>query len=120
MNTKLNSAFNWKALLMLAVIVSATLTTTTQIAYADDHAKGEATAAASASFDLSEMTCWDVMTLEEAERGTVLFLYYGYVSGTKGELVHDGATIAKILTQLGEHCNENPDDKLLELMTKGS
>lgn len=71
------------------------------------------------SFDLSELTCWDVMTLEDADRGTVLFLYYGYVSGAKGELKHDGQTIAKILSDLGNYCNENPDDKLLEVMMKG-
>ena len=93
-------------------------------AFADGHGdKAEPATKVESSdqaFDLSELTCWDVMTLEEAERGTVLFLYYGYVSGVKGELVHDGATISKLLTQLGEHCSDNPDDNVLTLMTKSN
>ena len=111
-----------KLIKLSALLCSTTLITlfATSPALADGHGEKKDTSesAVEQSFDLSELTCWDVMTLEEAERGTVLFLYYGYVSGVKGELVHNGETIAKTLTQFGEHCNENPDDNLLKLMTK--
>ena len=103
-------------------ILAAIFTLTTNLAFADGHGdknSPEAKDEQNQSFNLSEMTCWDVMTLDEAERGTVLFLYYGYVSGTKGELVHSGQSIASTLAALGEHCSENPDDELLALMMKG-
>ena len=120
MKTNLRTLTKLSTLLCSAAL--ATLLSTTP-ALADGHGDHGDKAKSSEpakeqSFDLSELTCWDVMTLEEAERGTVLFLYYGYVSGVKNELVHDGATITKVLTTLGEHCNENPDDNLLKLMTK--
>ncbi len=117
MKTNLKKLTIFSTLLFSAALVS---TFTASTALADGHGSKdhEGKSSTEQSFDLSELTCWDVMTLEEAERGTVLFLYYGYVSGVKNELIHDGGTITKVLTQLAEHCNENPDDNLLKLMTK--
>ena len=110
-----------KSNLKTSIIVAATsLLFTSTTVFADGHAKEETAVGQknSTAFNLSELACWDVMTLEEADRDTILFLFYGYVSGVKGELKHDAKTIQKILRQLGEHCSENPDDLLLELMTK--
>ncbi len=112
----------FKTLLSKSSIVAASLLLICNVSFAGHHEKGEEKSEqeVSTSFNLSELTCWDVMTLEEADRDTVLFLFYGYVSGVKGELEHDGKTMTKILSQLGTHCSENPDDMILELMTKSN
>lgn len=114
MKSRIKNTFTTSFALAISLLAVSSVT------IAEHHGDKADTAAseASTSFNLSELTCWDVMTLEQADRDTVLFLFYGYVSGVKGELEHDGESMQKILGQLGTHCSENPDDLVLELMTK--
>ena len=114
MKLPINNTFTTSLALAISLLAVST------VSIAEHHGdKGDAAPSeASTSFNLSELTCWDVMTLENADRDTVLFLFYGYVSGVKGELEHNGEAMQKILSQLDKHCSENPDDLILELMTK--
>lgn len=99
-----------RAFLVILLLVSS-------VSFADHHKETESEAQSS-SFNLAELSCWDVMTVDEQQRGTLLFLLYGYVSGVKSELVHDGETIKSILSKLGKYCADNPDDIVLEVMLK--
>lgn len=74
---------------------------------------------APASFDLEEITCWDVMTSAEEERNVFLFLLYGYVAGENEQKVHTGQEIETLLRTVGEYCAQNPDTIALDAMRKG-
>lgn len=101
-------------------IVGVLLLIVSSVSIAGHHAENEEPVqqAEDSSFNLAELNCWDVMTLDDSNRNTVLFLYYGYVSGQKGELIHNSTSMQTILSELGKHCRDNPDDLILELMTK--
>jgi len=70
------------------------------------------------TFDLTKIACWDVMTVDEEQRGVLLFLLYGYASGQSSKTLHTGQSIEKVLRETGKHCADNPDDSALDFMSK--
>lgn len=67
-------------------------------------------------FDLSQITCWDVMTLDDNDRMYALAILFGYVAGLNGKSQQSGDMIERALTQTGEVCGNNPDRGALSVM----
>jgi hypothetical protein len=68
------------------------------------------------SFDFTDITCWDVMTLSDKDRPYALMLLYGFHAGKNGISTHTGVNIEKVLTQTGEICAENHDKKAFAVL----
>lgn len=70
--------------------------------------------AAETTFNMNEITCWDLGTVEEDLAGYTMMMLYGYFAGISGMAEHDGAAIEGKLIAVGEVCEENPDMTALE------
>lgn len=72
--------------------------------------------------DLKDVTCWDVVTLNEDDRASVMTMLYGYSIAQKGSstISPEAVQVAIVLTMAD--CVEKPDAKvhtvLLEKMTR--
>ncbi len=66
--------------------------------------------------DLKEVTCWDVVTLNEDDRASVMTMLYGYATAKKGisTISPEAVQVAIVLTMAD--CVEKPDDKVHELL----
>lgn len=82
-----------------------------QAALADSHKTP-----ADTSFDLEEITCWEVVTLPEAEAAYSMLLLYGYSAGKNGQSTLVGDDIGSVLAKTGTFCEENPDATAYEAM----
>ena len=67
------------------------------------------------TFNLDEVSCWDVMTLESEERDYLLFLLYGYSSGVVAKNEQSGEGIKNALISVGTYCADNPDDLVIDV-----
>lgn len=70
------------------------------------------------TFDFSDLSCWDVMLLNEEERALALTLVYGYQAGVDNKKIHSGEKIEKTLSSTSQLCEENPDMKILAAISK--
>lgn len=68
--------------------------------------------------DLKEVTCWDVVTLAEDDRGFVMTLLYGHLLGQKGDntISPEAVQVSIVLTMTD--CLEKPDSKVLEILAE--
>ncbi len=87
---------------LLAFVAIATISTQT---LADDKAQQ--------AFDFNDVTCWDIMILNDNERPYALTMLYGYRAGKNGKTTHTGVDIEKTLSKTGELCKDKPDMKAL-------
>lgn len=78
------------------------------VALADHHEAGNE------EFDLTGITCWEVLTLEEEEAAYALLLLYGYSAGQSGQSAQTGRMIENAIAASGEICGGNPDMPALE------
>ncbi len=66
--------------------------------------------------DLTEVTCWDVVTLNEDDRASVMTMLYGYATAKKGTSVisPEAVQVAVVLTMT--ECVDKPDAKVHEVL----
>ena len=66
--------------------------------------------------ELTELTCWDVTTLNEDDRAFVMVLLYGYAKGVEGdsELAPRDIQVAVVTTMM--ECVDKPDDLVLDVL----
>jgi hypothetical protein len=86
----------------------------TSICFADDHAKDKE----DIKFNLKDITCWDLGTIEEDAAALTLMMLYGYHAGSNNVSEHSSKKIEYILTNVGPICEENPDMTALEALKK--
>lgn len=88
-------------------------------AYAQDKPKAgqyAGSAAAPGPFKVSELTCWDVTTIEEQEAAYAMVLLYGYLAGKSGDDVMTGDDIEKAISNTVSACEKLPDAKAADVM----
>lgn len=66
--------------------------------------------------DLTELTCWDAVTLEEDDRASALVLLYGYALGMQKQSVVAPQDIQVAIVNTMMACVDAPDDKALEVL----
>ena len=66
--------------------------------------------------DLKEVTCWDVVTLNEDDRASVMTMLYGYATAKQGTSIisPEAVQVAVVLTMAD--CVEQPDTKVHDLL----
>lgn len=71
-------------------------------------------------FNMNEITCWDLGTVEEDIAGYTMMMLYGYFAGINDMAEHDGAAIQGKLMAVGAVCEENPDMTALEAFKRAA
>lgn len=79
-------------------------------------ASAQEEASTAEEFNLTEISCWDVMTLEEGERTSALLLIYGYHAGATNAPMMSGNMIEADLAKVSEYCGENPDANAIDAL----
>lgn len=69
-------------------------------------------------FDMKEMTCKELITMDEDSAGVMLMWLDGYLSGITGDTTFDGKEFGSFAGSLGEFCAKNPDSKVLDASKK--
>jgi hypothetical protein len=74
--------------------------------------------APAASIDLKEVTCWDITTLNEDDRGATMILLYGQAIGEKGmSAISPEAVQVAIVTTIID-CVDKPDSIVHEILSE--
>lgn len=68
--------------------------------------------------DLTEVTCWDVVTLAEDDRGFVMTLLYGHLLGQKGDTTISPEAVQVSIVLTMTDCLEKPDSTVLEVLAE--
>lgn len=66
--------------------------------------------------DLKEVTCWDVVTLAEDDRGFFMTMLYGHALGQKGDTTISPEAVEVSIVLTITDCVEKPDDKVLDIL----
>ncbi len=68
--------------------------------------------------DLKEISCWDVVTLNEDDRASVMTMMYGYSIAQKGTstISPEAVQVAIVLTMTD--CVEKPDAKVHQILSE--
>ena len=66
--------------------------------------------------DLKEVTCWDVVTLAEDDRGFFMTLLYGHALGQKGDTTISPEAVQVSIVLTVADCVEKPDEKALDIL----
>ncbi|MGB0507454.1 MAG: HdeA/HdeB family chaperone [Pikeienuella sp.] len=64
---------------------------------------------ADTEFDLTALSCWEVITLPERDATFVIALLIGFKQGTAGASQMTGAAIETMVTKLDVVCAESPN-----------
>ena len=67
-------------------------------------------------FDLSKLSCWEVMSLSEDDSSFVIGLMIGYLQGSAGDPSLSPATIIAKVEGLDTKCIETPDEPALTVL----
>ncbi len=68
--------------------------------------------------DLKEISCWDIVTLNEDDRASVMTMMYGYSIAQKGTstISPEAVQVAIVLTMTD--CVEKPDAKVHQILSE--
>ncbi len=69
------------------------------------------------SFKFSEITCWEISTLEDSDRASALLLIYGFVAGQHNLDAHSGSSIGEAIETTRNQCAESPDVTVVTVMS---
>jgi phospholipase A1 len=61
------------------------------------------------AFKVSEISCWDLATLEDFDRASAILLVYGFVAGEAGLDSQSGSLIQKTIEEVNSVCEGDPD-----------
>jgi hypothetical protein len=74
--------------------------------------------AASQAFDITEVTCWELMTLPEDDAGHAFTLFYGYAAGANGQPLQKSEIVEKVIVATIDTCAENPSTPALQVFAE--
>ena len=66
--------------------------------------------------DLKAMTCWDLVTMAEDDRGYALVLLYGFARGEMGQARFSPRAIQVAAVNTIQECVDKPDANALEIL----
>ena len=64
-------------------------------------------------FKVSEISCWDLVTLEPSDASYAYTLIYGYVAGQNGQALQKSEVVERVTIAAIEDCEENPNKSAL-------
>lgn len=87
-------------------------------ALAQDQGEDIEALAPDVNIDLKNLTCWEVVTLNEDDRSAALTLLYGNVVGAKGQSVISPQKSQIAIVAAVTECVDTPDANIYQLMEK--
>lgn len=100
----------------IALLGTATFAQTPSSTQAETVAAVEDGLASTEQVDLSQVTCWDAVTLAEDDRASTMLLLYGYVLGLQKQTTISPQDIQITIVNTMMTCVDTPDKKLLALL----
>jgi acid stress chaperone HdeB len=97
-----------KSIVVIAALVSTLLFSSASFAKKQQEVK----------FDMKDLSCKELIEMDEETAGIMLMWLDGYLSGVTGDTTFDGAQFGTFAGSLGEHCAKNPADKVLDASHK--
>nr|WP_298895674.1 HdeA/HdeB family chaperone [uncultured Altererythrobacter sp.] len=67
-------------------------------------------------FDLSAISCWDIVTLSEDDRAFAMVLLFGYAQGEAGQSVVSPQEIQVAVVNTMMECVDKPDDNAIDVL----
>lgn len=65
-------------------------------------------------FDMKDLTCKELIEMDEDTAGIMLMWLDGYLSGVTSDTRFDGSQFGSFAGSLGEFCAKNPTEKVLD------
>ena len=65
-------------------------------------------------FDMNDLTCKELIEMDEDSMGVLLMWLDGYLSGVTGDTRFDGDQFGSFAGSLGEYCAKNQNSKVLD------
>lgn len=72
----------------------------------------------SIKYDMQDLTCGELIEMDEETMGMMLMWLDGYLSGVTGDTKFDSDQFGSFAGSLGEHCGANKGDKVVEASHK--
>lgn len=69
-------------------------------------------------YDMKELSCKELIEMDEETMGIMLMWLDGYLSGITGDTKFDSDQFGSFAGSLGEHCAKNPADKVVDASHK--
>ncbi|QYJ08337.1 HdeA/HdeB family chaperone [Qipengyuania flava] len=66
--------------------------------------------------DVSQLRCWDIVTLSEDDRAFAMVLVYGFAQGQAGATVFSPRDIQVAVVNTMMECVDKPDDLVLDVL----
>ena len=66
-----------------------------------------------ASFNIAELSCWDLLTANDEDIGFAMVLLYGFEAGKSGQTALNSDDIASAIGSAETFCAANPDSAAL-------
>ena len=64
-------------------------------------------------FQISEVTCREILTMPGDEQDFTIVFFHGFVSGKENVVEFDAPALGEATGKILDHCIGNPDDSLL-------
>lgn len=101
-----------KKLLSGLVVVLVVGEIATMAAYAQRNTPGKA------KFDLSKVTCRELLLMEGEEQDFTIVFYHGMMNGKNNDMMFDELALATSTDNIMNHCIDNPNDTVINAFTK--
>ena len=69
-------------------------------------------------FDLNELICWDIITLNDDDRAFAMVLLFGFAQGQKNDANVSPRDVQVAVVNTIHACVDSPDSKVIDLLKK--
>ncbi|MGA1622886.1 MAG: HdeA/HdeB family chaperone [Synechocystis sp.] len=69
-------------------------------------------------FDMKAVSCRELMLAGTDNRGLMMSLFHGFISGQKNETTFNPDTLATVTDDIQNYCIDNPNAELLDVFKK--
>jgi acid stress chaperone HdeB len=105
---QLTRCFMKKSIAIVAMLVSALAFSSTVFAKKEQALK----------YDMKELSCKELIEMDEETMGLMLMWLDGYLSGVTGDTKFDSDQFGSFAGSLGEYCAKNPTEKVVDASHK--
>lgn len=68
--------------------------------------------------EIKNISCRNLLKLDDSEKEAAIMFFHGYMSGKKGELIINIPVLSDISDKVMDDCINNPDDTLFNIFEK--
>lgn len=88
-------------------------------AVAHEHGDGKKSDTSTVTFEMIQLSCWELLALPEEDADYAFTLLYGYAAGERGNPVLNVADAEQVITRAIAMCVEDPDLPVIDAFAIG-